>query len=304
MSGSENEEGESSENFDTPGIIPQNGKRKASAIRGRATKARKWSDVEVDQLVDLLEERICLWDVFSKDYHLRDKKERAYLEMAEKLGIAVVDIKAKIIGLRAQLGREIAKSKSTKSGQAVTDSYKSNWIYWEKLQFLAAVMQAGKSKDNMPPRTITSPQHGSDESLASLQDQPAESLYDGDENSPLVTKQRTAPPKTARKCDTELKKQELLSTCIQVLREPIMPPPQARESAFSIYIAEKLSQFDRRTRTIAEKRISDIIFDLEMNDQSAQFQPIMHQYQHHQASEASVPSGDFMGMLGSSQYRF
>ena len=82
-----------------------------------------------------------------------------------------------------------------------------------------------------------------------------------------------------------------------------MPPAQARESAFSIYIAEKLSQFDRRTRTIAEKRISDIIFYLEMNDQSDQFQPI-NQYQHHQASEASVPSGDFMSMLGSSQYRF
>ena len=225
MSGSENEEVESSENFDTPGIIPQNGKRKAtsSAIRGRTTKARKWSDLEVDQLVDLLKERICLWDIFSKDYHLRDKKERAYLEMAEKLGIAVVDIKAKIIGLQAQLGREIAKTKSTKSGQAVTDSYKSNWIYSEKLQFLAAVMQAGKKQRQFATKSTTR--------FWRVTWEPARPC--GEFVRWWWEQSKT---KTARKCDTELKKQELLLTCIQVLREPIMPSPQAPESAFSILL--------------------------------------------------------------------
>ena len=61
---------------------------------------------------------LCLWDVFSKDCHLRDEKERAYLEMAEKLGIAVVDIKAKIKlasqSLRSQVKRSLIPRSPTR----------------------------------------------------------------------------------------------------------------------------------------------------------------------------------------------
>ena len=39
---------------------------------------------------------------------------------------------------------------------------------------------------------------------------------------------------------------------------------------FSTYIAEKLANFDKRTRMIAKKRINDIIFELEMGDHSSQ----------------------------------
>ena len=52
---------------------------------------------------------------------------------------------------------------------------------------------------------------------------------------------------------------ELLSTCVQVLKEPLpfpTPEPQAkRQCPFSLYIAEKLSGFDKCSRMIAEKRI-------------------------------------------------
>ena len=45
-----------------------------------------------------------------------------------------------------------------------------------------------------------------------------------------------------------------------------------------MHVAEKLLQLDRRTRTIAEKRINDIFFDIEMNGRNS-FQssgPLMH----------------------------
>ena len=51
--------------------------------------------------------------------------------------------------MRAQLGRELAKTRATKSGQGLSDSYKSTWIFWESLQFLTTVLNAGKSKDNL-----------------------------------------------------------------------------------------------------------------------------------------------------------
>ena len=45
-----------------------------------------------------------------------------------------------------------------------------------------------------------------------------------------------------------------------------------------MHVAEKLLQLDRRTRTIAKKRINDIFFDIEMNGRNS-FQssgPLMH----------------------------
>ena len=36
-------------------------------------------------------------------------------------------------------------------------------------------------------------------------------------------------------------------------------------STFSFYVAEKLSQLDKGDRRIAEKRISDILFETEMS---------------------------------------
>ena len=109
------------------------------------TKTRKWNDKEIDLLIDYLEEHLCLWDIFSKDYHLKDKRDKAYEAIKEELDIPSADIKYKIVGLRSQLSREVAKTNQKKSGQGVRENYKSTWIYWDKLQFLMPVIKAGKS---------------------------------------------------------------------------------------------------------------------------------------------------------------
>ena len=60
-------------------------------------------DHEVEQLIDLLEENFCLWDVSNKDYYLREKRERpAYKQIEEKIGTERAVIKAKITTLRRQ----------------------------------------------------------------------------------------------------------------------------------------------------------------------------------------------------------
>ena len=53
---------------------------------------------------DLLEEKDCLWDVNKKDYHVRNKRERAFEEIRNVLDIDVAEIKAKTTRLRSQLG--------------------------------------------------------------------------------------------------------------------------------------------------------------------------------------------------------
>ena len=49
------------------------------------------------------------------------------------------------------------------------------------------------------------------------------------------------------------------------MKEPVVKPDQCQ---FSLYVAEKLSKFSKRTRAIAEKRISDMLFELEMGEES------------------------------------
>ena len=57
---------------------------KKSKNASKCTK--RWSDQEVEQLIDLLEENFCLWDVSNIDYYLRKKRERAYKQIEEKFG--------------------------------------------------------------------------------------------------------------------------------------------------------------------------------------------------------------------------
>ncbi|XP_067022957.1 uncharacterized protein [Acropora muricata] len=122
----------------------------AAQIQQPKTKCpRKWTEGETTSLIDLLEERPCLWNIFEKSYHSRETREQGFEELQSTLNISMVDVKAKIVSLRAQLDREIAKTKATKSRQSLTDSCKSSWIFWEGLQFLTPVLKAGKSNDNL-----------------------------------------------------------------------------------------------------------------------------------------------------------
>ena len=101
-------------------------KSKATVENVRSGKSRRWCDAEVDRLIELLEERPCLWDVFCKEYHAREKRERAYEDIENELEIELNDIKTKIVGLRCKLGRDLSKTNNKKSGQALTENYKSN----------------------------------------------------------------------------------------------------------------------------------------------------------------------------------
>ena len=105
------EESPGKENIDPTSTTPSEREKK---------KPRKWTEFEIDTLIEMLEERVCLWDAYCKAYHIRDKREKAYTEIKEALDISVVDIKTKITSLRAQLGREINKVRKKKSGQAAT----------------------------------------------------------------------------------------------------------------------------------------------------------------------------------------
>ena len=170
--------------------------------------------------------------------------------MSDELDMEVADIKTKILCLRSQLGRELNKTRSKKSGQGVAENYKSTWVFWQKLQFLLPVMQAGKSRDSLSSTTsrCSSPESADTSNWLKDQDDLSNSIEE--EVTPLRRNKRKKTP------DAESQtRNELSSTCIQVLQKPFpaIEPETKRQCSFSLYIAEKLAKFDKRSRMIAEK---------------------------------------------------
>ena len=48
-------------------------------------------------------------------------------------------------------------------------------------------------------------------------------------------------------------------------KPPSHPQEQAKCSPFALYIGEKLANLDKRNRMIAEKKITDVIYEIEIN---------------------------------------
>ena len=262
-------------------------KKKAKENVGKddKNKVKKWSNEETAHLIDMLEERTCLWDVFDKSYHDKDKRAKALTEMEEEIGISVANIKNKILILRSQLGREMTKIAKTKSGQGADELYKPTWIFWDRLQFLCPVMQPGKSKD----------------SWSRVNDEQISSNGAADESSSsaefdIVQKNQqkviSSTPKV-KKMSLESRRQDLLEACINVMKEPT-PSASQQQCNFSLYVAEKLSQFDKRTRSIAEKRIMDILFEYELGGgvNNGGFQ-LMASHNNYQGYTAMLQGNDF-----------
>ena len=62
---------------------------------------------------------------------------------------------------------------------------------------------------------------------------------------------------------------DLLSKCTEAITANVKPKANESSnpkiSAFALYFDEKLSELNKRTRRIAEKCISDVLFDMEMS---------------------------------------
>ena len=189
----------------------------------------------------MLEANPCLWDIYHTHYSKRDLKEIAYTEIATSLDTNITSIKAKLNSLRTHLGREMAKEKSSKSGQSTDELYASKWIHNDKLNSLIPVFGALKSRDTLKRMNLQ-------------EDESAE--------------EEVTPSKSKAIAE---KKLDLLSKCTEAITAKASAKQKANESsnqkisAFALYVDEKLSELNKRTRRIAEKRVSDVLFDMEMS---------------------------------------
>ena len=130
----------------------------------------------------------------------------------------MAEIKSKISGLRAQLGRELNKSSTKRSSQGANENYSSTW---ERLHFLVPLIQAGKSLDNLTCSTDQPTLKKLDQD--NFADTETNTIDESPSKSPISTKPiaTTARSGGEGKNEVEFWRQELLSTCIQVLKEPM-----------------------------------------------------------------------------------
>ena len=117
-------------------------------------------DEEISLLTDMLEEKPRLKDVFDKEYMKRGVKEIAYTEIASSLDTNIEFIKAKINGVRAQLGREVAKVNKTKSRQSTDEFYTSSWSDYDRSSFLLPVLKSSKSRDTLKRKNVEENEEG------------------------------------------------------------------------------------------------------------------------------------------------
>ena len=211
-----------------------------STTKKKKIKGRRWSNDEIERLIDLYEENSCLWDAYDKAYHNNEKPERAISEISKTLNITAADIKCKLLALRSLLGKENAKVHKIKSGQGGDELHKPSWKYGERLQFLQRTMQPCKSKDTL--------------FAADAYEQNTHTTgVTPDLNDQIVLKSNQTP-KASRKSPEE-RRQQLLTTCICVLKEPIANEKANNDSisCFAPYVSEKMSKFTARETIIAKK---------------------------------------------------
>ena len=65
------------------------GRKKAARDGKDRGRARSWTEPKIDQLIDLLEEKDCLWDVNKKENHVRNKRERTFEKMKSRQRLLV-----------------------------------------------------------------------------------------------------------------------------------------------------------------------------------------------------------------------
>lgn len=129
------EENSESNNQNSDGGDKENNlKRKQGSTR--ATIQHKWTDEQINKLIEAVEERQPIWNQAEKAYHNRNTKDLLWKEICEDVFQQQIDsseIVSKWNNLRVQFRTYDSKYNGTKSGQAYAP--KQKWQFYDALQF-------------------------------------------------------------------------------------------------------------------------------------------------------------------------
>lgn len=126
--------------------------------RKKPSVTSTWTNSEINDLIQSVEEHPCIWEYSSADYKDRLKREQAWRKIAEKCpGHAVEECKAKWANIKTAF-LNVKKKMTTKSGQGAENT-QPHWPHWTAMQFYHS-HDSAKSRssvstleDDSPPTT-------------------------------------------------------------------------------------------------------------------------------------------------------
>ncbi|XP_068212548.1 uncharacterized protein [Palaemon carinicauda] len=218
------------------------------------------------EFFQLYKELPCLWQVKSKHYLNKYKKNEAYGKLAEKLKEKYPDattdlVKKKINIYRSNFRKEAKKVEdSMRSGTGADDVYTPTWTYYEDLLFLKDQEAIRTSTSNLQAHEVIVGDPCAEENDLT----PNVSQEDRREpNRPTPSTRISRPgPGNKRKSNDDIS-DDILSTVRDHFKQP-QPQIDCCELLGKTVTMKMRGIKDRRLHIMFEKKINDLLFEAEM----------------------------------------
>ncbi|KAL1488110.1 hypothetical protein ABEB36_015068 [Hypothenemus hampei] len=228
---------------------------------------RQCSHDFLSEFIELYRSFPCLWQVKSKEYSDRDRKNQAYEIVVEKF--KQVDPTAtrdtvikKINSLRTVYRKELAKVKqSIHSGAADEDIYKPTLWYFDLLSFwvIRTLQDALETLQMMKQHRCERETHHSDVEKESAPSTPLS--VSSEINEPSRIRSKSSVRK--RKLDIDTKTTELMAVVGKKLNDIDINKKDLFD-IFGQHVANKLRTLCKEQNIFAQKLINDVLFEAEM----------------------------------------
>ncbi|XP_013861240.1 uncharacterized protein LOC106515779 isoform X2 [Austrofundulus limnaeus] len=229
-----------------------------------SSKKPMWSNKEA-QFVKLWQQRECLYNISSKDYHDRSKKESAWREISEELQIPTREVITRAASLRTQYGKLVHPKPGGSGTKELTSRQK--WIL-KSMEFL---------KCHVLPRQAFSTLEcvddvgNEEQDCAEETDDPASSAPSPQESwnspvTPTVNALQQHQPKRKRghkKSNSTETEENLEREKVSLLRKVVTNAFSSKDSddLFGKYVASKMRQItDPVEKMKAEQSITAILY--------------------------------------------
>ena len=205
----------------------------------------KWTDEDIEMLINFYKENPLLWDISLQEYRNRDSRRLAFKKLSELLNKTEEECKKQWHSLRVQFNKNCTRHESSKkSGSGTDEVFTPSWKFYDIMLFTKESLEVDASSSTL-----------------------SDSFNDSE---PVPKRRKNISVKTNDTVDqSEKAKLDMYQAAIDVLKAPSSTSNEGTSGSgemevFGRLVAETLSRFDTKQRAFAKKRINDVLFDIEM----------------------------------------
>ncbi|XP_076288710.1 uncharacterized protein LOC143213083 [Lasioglossum baleicum] len=258
----------------------------------------EWSESKIATLIDLYREQQCLWDSKCLAFKLKAQKMDAWTTIADKLDCDPGEIQRKMKVILSQYRRERQKmEKRMKSGASADEASMSHWIHFKGMQFLKERDKLRNMKDSFMLEEFSEDEHDDTAKDTVMSTDNVEEGVDGEEKGDVhytlyyhdSSSNDVDKPTGAEKTGTgqihvtESSRKSLIPAKNTSRKRPRKETSGADDgcsaaqcvadryrankhecSVFGKFVGCKLRKYDDRTRAIAQQRICNVLFAIDL----------------------------------------